>query len=213
MRGIVTAFIPGYANIVQPLNNLLKQDTPFEWKDEHMQAMDKLAQAVAANPVLQRPDYERPFFLKVDTSQFATGAILSQKDERGWLCPVGSISHSFTPAERNYNIHDRELLAIIHGLRAWCHILLSSPHVITIHTDHKNLTYYWHAQRIAWWIAWYLGELADYNFVLVYKPGTSNKANHLSRRPDYNTGASDNEDVVVLLPHLFVNTMNMLSLD
>ena len=56
--GYHRTFIPGYANIVRPLNNLLKQDTPFEWKDEHTQAMDKLAQAVAANPVLQRSDYE-----------------------------------------------------------------------------------------------------------------------------------------------------------
>ena len=144
--GYHRAFIPGYANIVRPLNNLLKQDAPFEWKEEHTQAMDKLAQVVVANPVLQRPNYNQPFFLEVDASQFATGAILSQKDERGRLRPVGSILHSFTPAERNYNIHDRELLAIIHGLRAWRHILLSSPHVITIYTDHKNLTYYRHAQ-------------------------------------------------------------------
>ena len=198
--GYHCAFIPGYANIVWPLNNLLKQDTLFEWKKEHTQAMDKLAQVVAANPVLQRLDYEQPYFLKVNTSQFATGAILSQKDERGWLHLIGSISHSFTPAERNYDIHDRELLAIIHGLRARCHILLSSPHVIMIHTDHKNLTYYWHAWRIAQWVAQYLGELADYNFILVHRPGTSNKADHLSRHPDYNTSTNDNEDVVVLPP-------------
>ena len=107
--------------------------------------MDKLAQVVVANPVLQRPNYDQPFFLEVDASQFATGAILSQKDERGRLRPVGSVSHSFTLVERNYNIHNRELLAIIHGLRAWCHILLSSPHVVMIYTDHKNLTYYRHA--------------------------------------------------------------------
>ena len=134
---------------MRPLNNLLKQDTLFEWKEEHTQAMDKLAQVVAANPVLQRPNYDQPFFLEVDASQFATGAILSQKDERGRLRPMGSVSHSFTLAECNYNIHDRELLAIIHGLRAWRHILLSSPHVVTIYMDHKNLTYYRHAQRIA----------------------------------------------------------------
>ena len=146
--GYHRAFIPGYANIVRPLNNLLKQDTLFEWKEEHTQAMDKLAQVVAANPILQRPNYDQPFFLEVDTSQFAIGAILSQKDERGHLRPVGSVSHSFTPVERNYDIHDRELLAIIYGLRAWHHILLSSPHVVTIYTDHKNLTYYRHTQRI-----------------------------------------------------------------
>ena len=175
--------------------------------------MDRLAQAVAANPVLQRPNYDQPFFLEVDASQFATGAILSQKDERGRLRPVGSISHSFTLAERNYDIHDRELLAIIHGLRAWRHILLSSPHVVTIYTDHKNLTYYRHAQRIARQVARYLGELADYNFVLVHKPGTSNHADHLSRCPDYDTGSTDNENITVLPPHLFVNATDLLSME
>ena len=74
-------FIPGYANIVRPINNLLKQDVPFEWTDVHTAAMDQLAHVVAANPILQRPNYERPFFLEVDASQFATGAVLSQKDD------------------------------------------------------------------------------------------------------------------------------------
>jgi hypothetical protein len=78
-------FIPGYANIVRPINNLLKKDAPFEWTDEHTAAMDRLADTVATNPVLQRPNYERPFFLEVDASQFATGAVLSQKDDRGRL--------------------------------------------------------------------------------------------------------------------------------
>ena len=211
--GYHRAFIPGYANIVRPLNNLLKLDTPFEWKEEHTQAMDKLAQVVAANPVLQRPNHDQPFFLEVDTSQFATGAILSQKDKRGRLRPVESVSHSFTLAERNYDIHDRELLAIIHGLRAWHHILLSSPHIVTIYMDHKNLTYYRHAQQIARRVARYLGELADYNFVLVHKPGTSNHADHLSRRPDYDTGSTDNEDITVLPPHLFVNATDLLSVE
>ena len=74
------AFIPGYTNIIRPLNNLLKKDKKFEWKEEHTQAMDQLAQAVAANPVLRRPNYDVPFFLEVDASQYATRAILSQKD-------------------------------------------------------------------------------------------------------------------------------------
>ena len=66
---------------MRPINNLLKKDAPFEWTDEHTEAMDRLADAVATNPVLQRPNYEHPFFLEVDASQFATGAILSQKDD------------------------------------------------------------------------------------------------------------------------------------
>jgi hypothetical protein len=141
-------FIPGYANIVRPLNDLLKKDAMFEWKPEHTEAMDQLAYAVSINPVLQRPNYDRPFFLEVDASQYATGAVLSQKDDRGRMRIVGSISHSFNPAEHNYDIHDHKLLAIIHGLRAWCHLFLSSPHVLMVYTDHKNLTYYRHVQRI-----------------------------------------------------------------
>ena len=135
-------FIPGYANIVRPINNLLKKDALFKWTDAHTTAINQLAHAVATNPILQQPDYECPFFLEVDASQFATGAILSQKDDPGRLQPVGSVSHSFNQAEQNYDIHDRELLAIIHGLHAWRHILLSTPHIITIYTDHKNLTFY-----------------------------------------------------------------------
>jgi hypothetical protein len=206
------AFIPGYANIIRPLNNLLKKDAKFEWTEECVQAMEQLTWAVSMNPVLRRPNYQEPFFLEVDASQYTTGVILSQKDECRRLRPVGSISHSFTPAERNYDIHNQELLAIVHGLRTWQHILLSTLHVITVYTNHKNLTYYRHAQRITQQVARYLGELADYHFILVHKPGISNHADHLSRCPDYDTGTSDNEDTVVLPPNLFANTMDMLSL-
>ena len=168
---------------------------------------------VATNPVLQQPNYEHPFFLEVDVSQFAMGAVLLQKDDRGRLRPIGSVSRSFNQAERNYDIHDRELLAIIHGLRAWRHILLSTPHVITIYTDHKNLTFYRSAHWIAQWVAQYLGELANYHFTLVHKPGTLNRADAFSRRPDHDNGASDNEDVVVLGPELFTNATEILDLE
>jgi hypothetical protein len=162
---------------------------------------------------LQRPNYDKPFFLEVNTSQYTTGAVLSQKDDRGHMCIVGSVSHLFNPAERNYNIHDRELLAIIHGLRAWHHLFLSSPHILTVYTDHKNLTYYWHTQRITRCMARYLGELADYHLTLVHKPGAQNRVDVLSRRPDYDTGGKDNEDVIVLPEHLFTNAAEILSLE
>jgi hypothetical protein len=207
------AFIPGYANIVRPLNNLLKKDAPFVWGKEQEEAMDQLAYAVSINPVLSRLNYEKPFYLEVNVSQYATGAVLSQKDDRGCMQIVGSVSHSFLPAERNYNIHDRELLAIIHGLRAWHHLFLSSPHVVTIYTNHKNLMYYRHAQRITWRVARYLGELANYHITLVHKPGASNCTDAFSQQPDYDTGANDNENVTVLPTRLFANAMELLSIE
>ena len=62
-------------------------------------------------------------------------------------------------------------------------------------------------------MARYLGELADYHFTLVHKPGTLNCADAFSRRPDYDNGTSDNEDIVVLGPELFANTAEILDLE
>jgi hypothetical protein len=57
--------------------------------------------------------------MEVDASQYALGAILSQKDEQGKLCPVGYYSKTLIPAERNYNVYDRELLALVRALQHW----------------------------------------------------------------------------------------------
>ena len=90
---------------------------------------------------------------------------------------------------------------------------MSTPHIITIYTDHKNLTFYRSAHRITRRVARYLGELADYYFTLVHKPGTLNRADMFSRRPDHDNGALDNEDVVVLGPELFANAAEILDLE
>jgi hypothetical protein len=70
--------------------------------------------------------------------------------------------------------------------------------------DHKNLEYYHQPRHINQRIARYVQQLADYNFQLVHIPGSTNKADALSQRPDYDDGSSDNSDVTVLPPHLFI---------
>ncbi len=91
---------------------------------------------------------DKPFELEVDASAFAIGAILTQRDVRNKPQAVGYFSKAFTAAERNYDIHDRELLAVLWGLEHWRHLLMGSPHEIKVFTDHKNLEYYCHPQRI-----------------------------------------------------------------
>jgi hypothetical protein len=134
------------------------------------------------------------------------GAILTQKDERGKHLAVGFHSQAFNEAERNYNINDRELLAMYQGLTHHRHLLLSSPFPVTVLTDHKNLEYYRHPHHINQRIARYVQQLADYNFQLVHIPGSTNKADTLSCQPDYDDGSADNSDVTVLPPDLFVQT-------
>jgi hypothetical protein len=90
---------------------------------------------------------------------------------------------------------------------------VGSPHKICVLTDHLNLKYYCHPQKISRRVARYLPKLAEFDFELVYKPGTTNKANHLSRRPDYDDGSLDNQDVTVLPPHLFVHAAAISNLE
>ena len=149
----------------------------------------------------------------MDASAFATGAILTQKDNRGKHVAVGFHSQTFNDAEHNYNIHDHELLAVYQGLTHNQHLLLSSPHPITVLTDHKNLEYYRKPQNINRRVARYIPHLADYNFTLVHILGSTNKADALSRRPDYNNSSKDNTNIVVLPPHLFTHTISFSSLD
>jgi hypothetical protein len=211
--GYQQPFIPNYANIARPLVTLTKKDHPFTWTPECTTALDTLIKIILDNPSLQQPNLTRPFFLQVDASSFATGAILTQKDDRGKHIAVGFHSQTFNEAERNYNIHDREFLAVFRGLTHHCHLLLSSPFPITVFTDHKNLEYYCHPCHINRCIARYIPQLADYNFTLVHFPGTANKSDALSRRPDYPQGLEDNEDVTVLPLHLFARATTFSSID
>ena len=110
--GYQRPFIPHYADIARPLTALTKKNTPFVWTTECRAALDTLIAPVTENPTLAQPDMSRPFFLQVDASAYAKGAILSQHDERGKHRAVGFLSKTFNKAERNYNIHDRELLAV-----------------------------------------------------------------------------------------------------
>jgi len=105
-------------------------------------AFKTLQQTMIMSPVLMLLDHEKPFMLITDASDYAMGAILEQKDTLGQSHPIAYFSKSLQPAERNYEIHDKELLAIIHTLKHFQHYIQGSPHVTTILSDHVNLKYF-----------------------------------------------------------------------
>jgi len=151
--------------------------------------------------------------LEVDTSAFTTGAILYQEHEgTRRKRPVGYHSQTFNLVERNYDIYNREFLAIIRGLENWRHLLVGSPHPVVALTDHNNLQYWQHPQRINRRIAHYLLQLVDYDVQLKHQPRVTNKVDHLFRCPDYNQGAKDNTNVTTLPDHLFTNVVNLATL-
>src|SRR6266403_3516496 len=103
-----------------------------------------------------------------------------------------------------------ELLAIVKVLRNWQPFLAGSPHIITVFTDHANLQYWRQPQKISCRIAREVTELAEYNVVLRHIPGKANGcADALSRRPDYNQGDKDNENVTVLPDQMFIRAMTI----
>ena len=99
------------------------------------------------------------------------------------------MSKGFSDAERNYEIDDKEMLAIIRALEEWCHFLEGTPENFNIFTDHRNLSYFCSAQRLNRCQAWWSLSLSRFHFLLVHKPGRlMGKPDALSRRPDHPKG-------------------------
>ncbi|ESK82868.1 hypothetical protein Moror_1400 [Moniliophthora roreri MCA 2997] len=133
-------FIGKYAELAWPLHNLMKKTSTFEWTKRCQITFDVLKAKFLQQPILKMPDDTQPFMIEADASKWVTGAVLRQRGSDGELHPCGYISHAFMPTERNYEIYNQELLAIVNALKAWQHYLLGAPHPVTILSNHKNLT-------------------------------------------------------------------------
>ncbi len=204
------AFIHGFANIARPLNQLTCKDVEWTWNTKEQQAFDNLRRQVMAEPVLKQLELDKPFKLEVDTSGFAVGAVLLQRGKDNKCHPIGYYSVTLIEAERNYNIYDLKLLAIVKALRNWRPFLAGSPHIITVHTNHANLQYWRQPHKISQCIAHEVAELAEYNVVLRHIPGKANgRADALSRCPNYNQGSHDNENITVLPDALFICSLTI----
>ena len=157
------------------------------------------------------PDQTKPFQIETDASKYATGAVLTQLDSNGDRHPVSFISKTFSPAERNYEIYDRELLAIIRALEEWRHYIQGSPHTTIVLSDHKNLTYYREAKKLNRRQARWSLYLSEYDVKLVHTPGNKMiQSDALSRRPDLcPENDKDNEDIIMLPDDLFLNLIDL----
>lgn len=140
-------FIKGFAEMGRGLYDLSKKDQKFEWTKATQESFDKLKEAITTAPVLSLAQDHKPYKIKTDASDFASGAVLSQKIDGKWHLIV-FYSRGFTPAEHNYTIHDKEMLAIMRSLSEWRHYVQGSDHKIKIYSDHKNLQYFLTARKL-----------------------------------------------------------------
>ncbi|GLB45893.1 putative retrotransposable element tf2 155 kda protein type 1-like [Lyophyllum shimeji] len=198
-------FIRDFSHHARPLFDLMAKDVAWTWGSGQQDAFDSLKRAITSKPVLIFPDDDRPFRVEADSSDFATGAVLSQQspEDEKWH-PVAFYSKSLNAVERNYEIHDKEMLAIIRALEEWRHFLEGARHKVEIYTDHKNLQYFLTAKKLNRRQARWSLYLANFDFVLHHRPGRSmGKPDALSRRPDHGDGSADNADIVLLKPEFF----------
>lgn len=113
-------FIKDYSKLCVPLTNLLKKDKQFDWNEKAESTFQLLKTAITKNPILRYYNPELPCILETDASDYAIGAVLNQINPDDNLPhPIAFFSRKLLPAEMNYQIHDKELLAIIDSFKHW----------------------------------------------------------------------------------------------
>jgi len=98
--------------------------------------------------VLAAPDLDKKMRIEVDASDYVIGGMLLMEGEDGLWRPVAFLSKSLNEIERNYKIHNKEMLAIIWGLESWRHLLEGAQSKFEIWTEHKNLEYFMKVQKL-----------------------------------------------------------------
>ena len=106
-------FIKGYSDIARPLHALTQKSQTWSWGLTHQHAFETLKTAITSAPVLTFPSDHGKSCLQCDASNFTTGAVLSQHQDDGTLHPIAFMSKAFSEVEQNYQVHDKEMLAII----------------------------------------------------------------------------------------------------
>ena len=205
-------FIEDFSKIARPLHDLTK-DVPWRWGEDQQMAFEALKEKISSEPVLAIPRDEGQFRVEADASDYATGAVLSQEQDGKWH-PIAFLSKSLNEPERNYEIYDKEMLAIMTALEEWRQYLLGTTEPFEIWTDHQNLTYFREARKLNRRQARWFTELQDYHFVLYHKPGkTMGKPDALSRDSVKNEGKRDNENVILLKPDVFMESLRLTIVD
>jgi len=179
-------FIKDFTQVARLMNVLMRKDVKWQWGQEQQKAFDELKRVFTTKLVLAAPDLDKEFRVEADASNYATGGVLSMKCSNELWRLVAFISKSLSDTERNYKIHNKEVLEVVRCLEAWRHFLEGAVVKFEVWTDHKNLEYFMKAQKLNQRQARWALDLLRFNFTLKHVPGSKmGKADILSRRPDW----------------------------
>jgi transposase InsO family protein len=179
LSGYYRRFIRNYGQIAKPLTSLLKKDVPYIWSDLCQTSFETLKNLLTQAPILQYPDFQKPFNLTCDASNYAIGCILSQ-GPIGKDLPIAFASRTLNKAEINYNVTEKELTSIVWGIKVFRPYLFGQH--FNIITDHRALVWLFNitdpGSRLTRWRL----KLEEYQYTIHFKPGVNNtNADALSR--------------------------------
>jgi hypothetical protein len=136
--GFYRRFIKYFSKISKPLTNLLQKDVPFVFDDECKEAFRTLKKALTTAPIVQPPDWNLPFEIMCDASDFAIGVVLGQRVDKK-LNVIHYASKPLDAAQKNYATTEKEFLAVVFACGKFRPYIVDSK--VTIYTDHAAIRY------------------------------------------------------------------------
>ncbi|KAL4127046.1 hypothetical protein QTP88_011244 [Uroleucon formosanum] len=184
LTGYYRNFVPDYGKIAKPITNLLRKGIEFIWTSECQEAFEKLKIILCNEPLLQYPDFEKPFIITCDASNYAVGCVLSQGVIPADL-PIAYASRTLNKAEINYSTTEKELVAIMFGVKQFRPYVYGQK--FTIITDHKPLTWLFSVKDPGSRLLRWRIKLDEFDYEIQYKSGKTNlNADALSRIKEIN---------------------------
>ena len=203
-------FIEGFSKIAKPLYQLTKKDQKWEFGMKQQEAFNGLIYKLPHAPILAQYDPKKPITIETDASKYVMAGIISQTGADGILRPIAYRSKSMSKSKCNYDVHDKELLAIILALEDWRRYIKGSRQQTKILMDHKNLVPFMTKKRLNERQVRWKQFLSQFDFKIVYQPGKEGgKPDPLTRGLGYLPAEDDERNTQmeqILLPeHYFEN--------
>ncbi|GKC50890.1 reverse transcriptase domain-containing protein, partial [Tanacetum coccineum] len=204
--GFYRRFIKDFSKISRPMTHLLEKNTPFIFSEECIQAFQTLKKKLTEAPILIAPNWDQPFELMCDASDYAIGAVLGQRIEKHFR-PIHYASKTITEAESNYTTTKKEMLAVVYAFEIFRSYLIMNKNIV--YTDHSALKYLFAKKdakaRLLRWVLL----LQEFDFNVIDMNGAENyAADHLSRLENPYENVLDPKEINENFP---LETLNMVT--
>ncbi|GJR25779.1 reverse transcriptase domain-containing protein, partial [Tanacetum coccineum] len=204
--GFYRRFIQDFSKIARPMTHLLEKETSFIFSKECIEAFETLKMKLTQAPILVAPDWDLPFEIMCDASDFAVGAVLGQRKTKHFQ-PIHYASKTMTEAQAHYTTTEKELLAVVYAFEKFRPYLVLSKSIV--YTDHSALKYLLAKQdakpRLLRWILL----LQEFDVVIRDKKGAENlAADHLSRLENPHQSELEKKEITETFP---LETLGMVT--